>query len=96
MTKVYDGNSFMYHVGGRTALGIQRCAEEFAGERFQRNRIGLHHACLRARSREDVDKAAEFLRDMGTFIDRGPVEGDWAPGYHHLVFKDPVWPTGES
>jgi catechol 2,3-dioxygenase-like lactoylglutathione lyase family enzyme len=82
MTKVYDGNNFLYHVGGGTALGIQRCGEEFAGERFQQNRVGLHHLCFRARSREDVDAAAGFLRDMGAFIDRGPIEGDWAPGYY--------------
>jgi len=24
LTKVYDGNNFLYHVGGRTAVGIQR------------------------------------------------------------------------
>ncbi len=89
MTKVYDGNNFLYHVGGRTALGIQRCAEEYADERFRQNRVGLHHACFRARNREDVDKAAEFLRDMGSFIDRGPMEGDWAPGYYFFVFEDP-------
>lgn len=89
MTKVYDGNNFLYHVGGRTALGIQRCTDEFAGERFQQNRIGLHHLCFRARSREDVETAAEFLRKMGAFIDRGPMEGDWAPGYYFFVFEDP-------
>ena len=57
MTKVYDGNNFLYHVGGRTAIGIQRCAPEHENERFVQNRIGLHHLCLRARSRQDVDAA---------------------------------------
>src|ERR1700722_8227734 len=33
MTKVYDGNNFLYHVGGRTAIGIQRCAAEYETER---------------------------------------------------------------
>ncbi len=89
MKKVYDGNNFVYHVGGRTALGIQRCAEEYEGERFVQNRIGLHHLCLRARAREDVDKVAEKLRAIGAFIDRGPMEGDWAPGYYFIVFEDP-------
>lgn len=89
MTEVYDGNNFYYHVGGRTALGIQRCAEEFAGERFHMNRVGLHHLCFRARSREDVDTAHAFVRDMGAYIDRGPLEGDWAPGYYFFVFEDP-------
>lgn len=89
LTKVYEGNNFLYHVGGRTAIGIQRCSEEFAGERFQQNRVGLHHACLRVRTREDVDAAAAYLRDMGTYIDRGPTEGEWAPGYYYFVFEDP-------
>ncbi len=89
MKKVFEGNNFVYHVGGRTALGIQRCAEEFEGERFRQNRIGLHHVCLRARSREDVDGVAEKLRNMGATIDRGPMAGDWAPGYYYVVFEDP-------
>ena len=89
MKKVFDGNNFLYHVGGRTAVGIQRCAPEHEGQRFVASRIGLHHACLRARTREDVDKVAAKLREMGAFIDRGPVEGAWAPGYYYIVFEDP-------
>jgi len=89
LAKVYDGNNFVYHVGGRTAIGIQRCAEEYAGERFVQNRVGLHHVCLRARARADVEAVAEKLRAMGAHIDRGPVEGDWAPGYYYVVFEDP-------
>jgi len=89
LKKVFDGNNFVYHVGGRTALGIQRCAEEFEAERFAQNRIGLHHLCLRARTRDDVDTVAEKLRQMGATIDRGPMSGDWAPGYYFVVFEDP-------
>ncbi|MBU2533725.1 MAG: VOC family protein [Alphaproteobacteria bacterium] len=89
MKKVYDGNNFLYHVGGRTALGIQRSAPEYEGERFVQNRVGLHHMCFRARSREDVDKAAEKVRAMGAFIDRGPMEREFAPGYYFFVFEDP-------
>lgn len=89
LTKVYEGNNFLYHVGGRTAIGIQRCSEAFDGERFQQNRVGLHHLCLRARTREDVDETAAFLREIGAYIDRGPVEADWAPGYYYFVAEDP-------
>ena len=89
MQKVYEGNNFVYHVGGRTALGIQRSAPDWEGERFVQNRVGLHHLCLRARSREDVDRAAAKLRGMGAKIDRGPMEGEWAPGYYYFVFQDP-------
>src|ERR1700755_1548742 len=80
MTKVYDGNNFLYHVGGRTAIGIQRCAPEQANERFVQNRVGLHHLCLRARSRDDVDRCASVLKEMEATIIRGPEEGKWAPG----------------
>ena len=58
-------------------------------ERFVQNRVGLHHMCFRARSREDVDAAAEKLRQMGAFIDRGPMEREFAPGYYFFVFEDP-------
>ena len=89
LTKVYDGNNFVYHVGGRTAVGIQRCAPEYENERFVQNRVGLHHVCFRARNREDIDAVVEKLKQMGAHIDRGPVEGDWAPGYYYVVFEDP-------
>jgi catechol 2,3-dioxygenase-like lactoylglutathione lyase family enzyme len=89
MKKVFDGNNFLYHVGGRTAIGIQRSAEAERDARFNQNRVGLHHLCLRARAREDVDRAAEQVRKLGGRIDRGPLEGDWAPGYYFFVFEDP-------
>ena len=89
LKKVYDGNNFLYHVGGRTAVGIQRAAPGHEGERFVQNRVGLHHLCLRARTRDDVDAAAAKVREMGGFIDRGPLEGSWAPGYYYFVFEDP-------
>jgi catechol 2,3-dioxygenase-like lactoylglutathione lyase family enzyme len=89
LKKVYDGNNFLYHVGGRTAVGIQRPAKEHEGERFVQSRVGLHHLCLRARTREDVDKVAAKLKAMGAFIDRGPLEGNFAPGYYYIVFEDP-------
>ena len=89
LTKVYDGNNFVYHVGARTALGIQRSSGEHAEERFSQKRVGLHHLCFRARNREDVDKVGELLKEMNAYIDRGPMDGDFAPGYYYMVFEDP-------
>ena len=89
LKKVYEGNNFFYYVGGRTALGIQRCGEEFSEEEFSQHRAGLHHLCFRARTREDLDQVAKKLRAMGAVIDRGPMEGDFAPGYYYMVFEDP-------
>ncbi|HME21055.1 MAG TPA: VOC family protein [Acetobacteraceae bacterium] len=89
MTPVFDGERFFYCVGGRTAIGIEPCAEEYQGEPFVQQRVGLHHLCLRARSREDVDRCAALLREMGATIIRGPEEGTWAPGYYSVLFEDP-------
>lgn len=89
MEKVLDHDDFCYHVGARTAIGVRRCDPEFEGERFQQYRVGLHHICLRARTREDIDKTADLVRRIGGEIVRGPVEGDWAPGYYYVLFEDP-------
>jgi catechol 2,3-dioxygenase-like lactoylglutathione lyase family enzyme len=89
MTAVCDTDKFFYCVGGRTAIGIEPCAPEYRNERFVQSRVGLHHLCLRARSREDVDACAAALKDMGATIIRGPLEGTWAPGYYYVLFEDP-------
>ena len=89
MLLVHDGEDFCYHVGARTAIGIRKCDPEFLGERFEQYRVGLHHLCLRARSREDVDKTAKLVTKLGAQIIRGPEERDWAQGYYYVLFEDP-------
>ena len=86
---VFDGEESVYHVGGRTALLIQKCDKEYTGDKFKQGTIGLHHLCFRAKSKEDVDLVAEKLLNMGAFIDRGPLEGPWVKGYYYIVFEDP-------
>ena len=89
MICVMDGQDFCYHVGGRTAIGIRRCDPEFSTETFQQYRVGLHHLCLRAKSREDVDRTYELLTKIKAKVVRGPEERDWAPGYYYILFEDP-------
>ena len=89
MMIVFDGSNLCYFFGARTAVGIQPCAPEHAEERFVQNRVGLHHICLRARSRQDVDVVASLLREMDATIVRGACEGHWAPGYYYVLFEDP-------
>ena len=89
MSLVHDGADFCYHVGARTAIGIRKCDPEFLDERFEQYRVGLHHLCLRARSQNDVDKAAILAAELGAKIIRGPEERDWAPGYYYVLFEDP-------
>jgi catechol 2,3-dioxygenase-like lactoylglutathione lyase family enzyme len=62
---------------------------EYEGERFVQRRVGLHHVCFRARSREDVDEAYAFVEGLGAPIIRAPQEDGWAPGYYSILFEDP-------
>src|SRR5215813_5993330 len=73
MKIVHDGDKLFYCVGARTAIGIQPCDPALTGERFVQQRVGLHHLCLRARSREDVDRCAALLKEMDATIVRGPL-----------------------
>ena len=83
-----DG-AMLYCVGGRTAVGVQAAADEMRGERFVQSRVGLHHLCLRARAREDVDLVHAELLAMGAVIVHPPEDGSWAPGYYSVLFEDP-------
>mmetsp|Transcript_29518 Transcript_29518/g.51847 ORF Transcript_29518/g.51847 Transcript_29518/m.51847 type:complete len:129 (+) Transcript_29518:137-523(+) len=53
---VSDSPQFCYHVGGKTALGIMPCTSVNEDQKFVQGKLGLHHLCFRARSKEDVDK----------------------------------------
>jgi catechol 2,3-dioxygenase-like lactoylglutathione lyase family enzyme len=70
-------------------VGLQPCAPEHAGERFVQGRVGLHHICFRARSREDVDRVSALLEEMGAHIVSPAKEGPWASGYYYVLFEDP-------
>jgi len=86
---VIDTDQVYYCVGGRTAIGIQRCSDEYRGERFVQGRTGLHHLCFRARSREDVDEVHVLLLELGAEVVHPPEDGPWAPGYYSVLFEDP-------
>ena len=86
---VIDMDGWLYCVGGRTALGIQRCDPAHSNERFVQTRVGLHHVCFRARSREDVDAFHKLLVELGATIVHPPEEGAWAPGYYSVLCEDP-------
>jgi len=86
---VINSDQMFYCVGGRTAVGIMRCSDQYSGEPFVQNRIGLHHLCLRARERGDIDEAHRFLQSIGAKIVHPPEDGAWAPGYYSVLFEDP-------
>ena len=76
MTPVCDTDKLFYCVGARTAIGIQPAGPAHKGDRFLQSRVGLHHLCLRARSREDVDRLHDLLRQMGANVVPRPARGD--------------------
>jgi catechol 2,3-dioxygenase-like lactoylglutathione lyase family enzyme len=86
---VMDIPGTYYCVGGRTGFAIREAPPEHRGERFDQGRVGLHHICFRARSREDVDEAYRFVEQLGAAIVHGPQDAIWAPGYYSILFEDP-------
>jgi catechol 2,3-dioxygenase-like lactoylglutathione lyase family enzyme len=89
MECLIDTDVLFYCVGSRTGIAIRAAGPEHAHVPFDQYRAGLHHLCLRARSPEDVDAVAEFVRGIGGRIVHGPREDDWAPGYYSVLFEDP-------
>jgi catechol 2,3-dioxygenase-like lactoylglutathione lyase family enzyme len=89
MKPVLDFDGMYYCVGGRTALGIMRADAQHAGERFVQTRVGLHHVCLRARERKDVDEVHALVESLGAKIVHPPEEAGFAPGYYSVLFEDP-------
>jgi catechol 2,3-dioxygenase-like lactoylglutathione lyase family enzyme len=97
MKAVVKNPEFLYMIGGRSAVAIARCSPENRDAVFDQRRIGLHHVCFRARSREDVDAIHEFLRTRSVKIVRAPIlfedpdgirlEVNFVPGKGHL--EDP-------
>ena len=63
--------------------------DSYRAEKFQQRRVGLHHVCLRARERGDIDEIYGFLKTIGAKIVHAPEDGPWAPGYYSVLFEDP-------
>jgi catechol 2,3-dioxygenase-like lactoylglutathione lyase family enzyme len=89
MVTLIKSPDYFYCIGGRTGVAIAPMAEEFRGQPFEQRRVGLHHLCLRARSRADVDEIHRTALSLGAKIIRAPEEGAWAPGYYSVLFEDP-------
>ena len=89
MSVLVDTPQFFYCIGGRTGVAIAPAAAETKGQPFDQRRVGLHHLCFRARSREDVDAIHQTAVKLGAKIVRAPREDQWAPGYYSVLFEDP-------
>jgi catechol 2,3-dioxygenase-like lactoylglutathione lyase family enzyme len=91
MRTLVKGEEIVYCIGSRTGILVRSAPPDQRGTRFDQDRAGLHHFCLRARSRADVDAIHRFLVDeLAAHIVHPPEDGSqFAPGYYSVLFEDP-------
>jgi catechol 2,3-dioxygenase-like lactoylglutathione lyase family enzyme len=89
MQILLDTETYFYCIGSRTGIAISPADPEHAETAFDQRRAGLHHLCLRAREREDVDEIHGFAQGLGATIVHPPQEDGFAPGYYSVLFEDP-------
>lgn len=79
----------VHYVGvpdGGVAIGLR---ERRVDGDFDRYRLGVHHVCFSATSRDQVDERAAWLREQGAEIESGPAEYGYSEGYYAAFFYDP-------
>ena len=89
MKILIDSEVYFYGIGSRTGLAISPASSENEGVAFDQRRVGLHHLCLRAREREQIDEIFAFVKGLGATIVHEPREDGFAPGYYSVLFEDP-------
>jgi catechol 2,3-dioxygenase-like lactoylglutathione lyase family enzyme len=89
MQVLIDSETYFYCIGSRTGIAISPIDETNEGDAFDQRRVGLHHLCLRAREREDIDEISAFVEKLGATIVHPPQEDGFAPGYYSVLFEDP-------
>jgi catechol 2,3-dioxygenase-like lactoylglutathione lyase family enzyme len=84
------GETINYLYGPGSSIGLRQAPDGAASLPVDRYRVGLHHVCLEAASREALDGAAARLRSAGATITDGPREfPEYRPGYYAVFFLDP-------
>ena len=84
------GEMIHYLFGPGSSVGLRQAPDATAGLPVDRYRVGLHHLCLEAATREALDGAAAQLRELGAVVTDGPREfPEYRPGYFAVFFTDP-------
>lgn len=89
MQILIDSETYFYCIGSRTGIAISQIDEKNRELPFDPRHVGLHHLCLRAREREDIDEIFRFVGKLGAKIVHPPREDGFAPGYYSVLFEDP-------
>jgi catechol 2,3-dioxygenase-like lactoylglutathione lyase family enzyme len=79
----------IHYLGGKGLPGALGLREAQAEGHFDRYRVGLHHICFSAGSRDQVDDRGAWLREQGAEIESGPQDYDYRDGYYAVFFYDP-------
>ena len=84
------GETIHYLYGPGAYVGLRQAPDPSAGLPVDRYRVGLHHLCLDADARADVDAVAERARALGADISEGPQEyPEYSEGYYAVFLFDP-------
>lgn len=78
----------IHYLGGNGLPGAIGLRERQVDGDFDRYRVGLHHICFSAASRDVVDERADWLREQGAEIESGPEEYGYRQGYYAVFFYD--------
>jgi len=92
MKTLIKGDGVVYCIGSRTGILVRGAPADKRDRPFDQDRPGLHHLCLRAREREQVDAIHAFLRDElpdAKIVHAPQEDASFAPGYYSLLFEDP-------
>ncbi|MBW2294635.1 MAG: VOC family protein [Deltaproteobacteria bacterium] len=92
MKTLIKGDNIIYCIGSRTGILVRGAEPEDKPDdlAFDQWRAGLHHFCLRARQREDVDAIHDFVSgELAAHVVHPPREDGFAPGYYSVLFEDP-------
>lgn len=85
---IHSSRFSFYYVGGRTGILFQQTPLNKT-KLFSQKNIGLHHFCFRMRSEIAINEFYKILKINKVNIVRGPIYGEWVPGYYYIVFEDP-------
>lgn len=77
------------YYGERGSFWLKAAAPRFAGDTFDKDRVGLCEIAFRADSRDHVDALAHDLAAAGATILDPPREYAYVPGYYAVFFADP-------
>jgi catechol 2,3-dioxygenase-like lactoylglutathione lyase family enzyme len=90
MQTLIKNENTVYCIGSRTGILVSGAPDGQNRGPFDQLRAGLHHFCMRARSREDVDAVTSFAEEIGAKIIHPAEDGSkFAPGYYSVLFEDP-------